>query len=313
MMGLLTACSPRVVEVTATPRPSSTGNLVLYAGPSATITPSPTRADTPTALPTPTPTPRTHTVTKGEDMFGIALRYGIPLEQFLTANPTVDPYWLSVGAVLVVPAPLNTPTPDPDSPPLPTPLPMTVQKPVCYPSGDGGLWCFALVSNPLAGASEAVSVTIRLHDRGSGEIRSQVVSPFLNQLIPDSSLPLAVYFSAPAPSVFETSAELITALPLAADNNRYLALQPVDPLVAIAADGRTAAVSGSLKLVSMESSASRLAITVVAYDSTGRISGVRNWESLEPLAAGGQAAFTLQVYAAGGDIARVEVLAEALP
>ena len=310
---LLTACSPRITEVTATPRPSSTGDLVLYTGPSATVTLTPTPADTPTPLPTPTPTPRTHTVSKGEDMFGIALRYGIPLEQLLTANPTVDPYWLSVGAVLVVPAPLNTPTPDPDSPPLPTPLPMTVEKPVCYPSGDGGLWCFALVSNPLAGTSEAVSVTIRLHDRDSGEIRSQVVSPFLNQLIPDSSLPLAVYFSAPTPTVFDTSAELITALPLATDSGRYLALQPVDPQVEIATDGRTAAVSGSLQLVSAESSASRVAVTVVAYDSTGRISGVRNWESLEPLEAGGQVEFTLLVYAAGDGIARVEVLAEALP
>ena len=61
------------------------------------------------------------------------------------------------------------------------------------------------------------------------------------------------------------------------------------------------------------SSASRVAVTVVAYDSTGRISGVRNWESLEPLEAGGQVEFTLLVYAAGDGIARVEVLAEALP
>ena len=82
--------------------------------PFLSATPSHTApAFTPTPLPpvpTPSPTPRTHEVKKGEDMFGIALRYGVTLDELMSANPDVDPNFLSIGSLLVVP-PSSQPVP----------------------------------------------------------------------------------------------------------------------------------------------------------------------------------------------------------
>lgn len=310
---LLAACKPLNINMTITPQPSSTGSLMVYSGPSATATLTATSANTSTPLPTPTPTPRTHTVIKGEDMFGISLRYGIPLEQLRTANPTINPYFLSVGAVLVIPAPLNTPTPDPGSPPLPTPLPVRLEQPVCYPSGDGGLWCFARVTNLLETASEGVTAAVRLYDRGSGEIRSQIMAPFLNRLSPGGYLPLAIYFAAPVPADFETSAELISALPLADGSQRYLDVQTADLVIEIAGDGRSAEVRGSLRLADQSRRAGRVAVSVIAFDSSDHITGLRHWDWTGTIEPDALVDFTLFVYAAGGAIERIDVLTEALP
>ena len=49
-------------------------------------------------------------------MFGISLWYGISLEALKTANPTVNPYAMGVGTVLLIPL-----TPEAGSTPRPTP------------------------------------------------------------------------------------------------------------------------------------------------------------------------------------------------
>src|SRR5512141_2101170 len=120
---ILAACSakteshppPLAVNSSATASPAAAGQLTPYRSPTGTVTPTPTDPATPTPLPSPTPTPRSHTVVKGEDMFGIALRYGVTLEELKAANPDVNPNFLSVGAVLVIPQSL---TPQPSMEPV---------------------------------------------------------------------------------------------------------------------------------------------------------------------------------------------------
>ena len=59
----------------------------------------------------------------------------------------------------------------PDNPPLPTPIGMSVGLPACYPSAEGGLWCFTTAINPQEYGVEGLSAAIHLYDRTSGEIR----------------------------------------------------------------------------------------------------------------------------------------------
>src|SRR5574340_764512 len=164
LLFVLTACAPAAGLETNTPTPTRAGELATYSGPAPSTTPSPTNAATNTPLPTATPTPRTHVVKAKEDLWGIAWRYGITLEDLLTANPTVNPHFLSVGSELKIPAARYTPTPDASHPPLPTPIGLVLADPYCYPSHEGGLWCFTTAQNGQAFSVESLSASIQLYD-----------------------------------------------------------------------------------------------------------------------------------------------------
>jgi len=309
----LISCAPSSLEGTPTPALTRTGVLSTYGGLQPSTTPTPTNAATPTPLPTATPTPRTHVVRASEDLWGIAIRYGLTLEDLLTANPTVDPRFLSIGASLNIPAPLYTPTPDPDNPPLPTPIGMTVGLPACYPSAEGGLWCFTTAINRQEYAVEGLSAAVHLYDRASGEIRTLTAFAPLNQVLPGGEMALSAYFSAPLPASFDLSVELLTALPVPPASGRFLSVQQPGTDVVIAPDGLSAIVSGTFQLGDSTAAASRLQAAAIAYAADGRVTGIRQWELNEPLSGTAQVDFSITVYAAGEAIDRVVVLVEGVP
>ncbi len=311
---VLAACAPAApLFPTSTPRTVMPVTLTPYAGLPPTATPSPTAGDTPTPLPTATPTPRLHTIRRGEDLFGIALFYGVTLQDLLTANPTVNPYALRVGDQVVVPAAQTTPTLDPRNPPSPTPVGLTLPRPDCYPTHDGGMWCFALLNNPQSFDVEGVSVVFHLYDRSSGEILSQAAYPPLNRLPAAGQLPLAVFFAPPAPRDFDVSVELRTALPIPAESRRYLDMEITRQEVVISEDGSYAEVSGSLRLKEEESAVARPLLAAVALDESGKVVGLRRWQADQPLAAGESLPFEVRVYSTGLPIAEVRLLAEGVP
>lgn len=310
---LLAACSPDPESIIQTATATRFGTLKPYTGPESSVTPSPTNAATVTPLPSATPTPRTHVVRAKEDLWGIALRYGLTLEDLLTANPTVDPRFLSIGANLSIPAPLHTPTLDASHPPLPTPVGMDLAIPDCYPTRENGLWCFTTAANLQEYSIEALSAVIRLYDRSSGEIISQTAFAPLSLVPPSGTMVLSAYFASPAPLDFDATAELLTALPVPPASGRFLTVQQTDTQIEIAAQGLSATASGTFRLSDTQSTASRLQAAAIAYDARGKVTGVRRWEYLEPLSGTAALDFELTVYAAGAPIDRVVVLVEAYP
>lgn len=310
---ILAACSPDPVAITQTATATIAGTLKPYTGPAPSVTPSPSNAATVTPLPSATPTPRTHVVRAKEDLWGIALRYGLSLEDLLTANPTVDPRFLSIGANLKIPAPLYTPTPDASHPPLPTPVGMELSIPDCYPTRESGLWCFIAAVNQQEYSIEALSAAIRLYDRASGEIISQTAFAPLSLVPPGGTMVLSAYFASPAPVDFDATAELLTALPVPPASGRFLTVQQTGTQIVIAAQGLSATASGTFQLSDTRATASRLQAAAIAYDAQGKVTGVRRWEYLEPLSGSSALDFDLTVYAAGAPIDRVVVLVEAYP
>ena len=113
-----------MAEATATPVPD-VPPAETVALPIATPTPEPTSEEvvavtTPTATPLvtrqPTPTgPRTHVVQAGENLFRIALRYGMSVETLAQVNGITNPSLIYVGQQLKIP---GTST-EPPSPPAP--------------------------------------------------------------------------------------------------------------------------------------------------------------------------------------------------
>lgn len=305
----IAACSPQTPLPTATAAP--TGALTPYVPPTPTLTPTGPGTTTPTQLPTPTPTPLTYKVVKGDDMFGIALRFGVSVAALKTANPTVNPYFLSIGTVLTIPQ--ATPTPGSSSTPQAsqTPLPIRASQVHCYPAADGGLWCLAAVTNIQSAPVENVNASIVLLDP-AGAQTSLPTSAALNLLPAGKTLPLEAYFPPPIPASYIAGIQNLDALPLG-DPGRYLPAAAENINIRISSSGLSARVSGDVTLPTDSAPAKQVWLVAAAYDAAGSPVGLRKWESNTGLAAGSRLPFSLDVYSLGPEISKVDLLVEAHP
>lgn len=314
---ILAACSPVPQEINLSPGVTLEGTLRPYPSDTATQTPLPTGYVTPTPSPTITPTwtPVYYKVGENDDMFGISLWYGISLESLKTANPTVNPYAMGVGTVLLIPLTPeagSTPRPTPVFTPTPTPLYSAMNQPDCYPDGNQGLTCFVLVENANSNDLENVGGVITLTDTVSGEIRQEVAIMPLNLLRTGTSLPMVAYFSAPIPEQYTVNAMVDIILPVMQGDTRYVNLVIENQMTDFASDNLSATISGQLTpgdKISIRSAR----LLAIAYDGESRVIGIRVWESPSPaeLVPGEQQDFSLTVYSMGGEIDHIDILTEA--
>jgi len=305
---LLSACSSPAFS----PTPLATlpaGTLIPYH----TGTPTPTQlaATQIPASPSPTlsPTPFTHEVRPGEVFSAIAARYGLTVEELHAANPDVLLSPFLVGQVLVIPGQQGfTPTPQR---PTPTALPVESNAPVCLADAAGGAWCFLLVHNPLNESLENLSAMLELSDATGQVVATVTVTGLLNLLPGGASLPLTAYVPQVSPPLQARVLEL-HALPVPADDTRYLTARLEDVNIQIASDGLSASVQGQI-LLEGEIPAGLVWAALTAYDVEGNVIGVRRWESPVTIQPGVAGLLDGRVYSAGGKIVRVEVLLEARP
>jgi LysM repeat protein len=268
---------------------------------------SPIPASTP--LPAPSPTPNYHIVTSGETVSAIALRYGVKTADILAANPQVNPNAMSVGTRLLIPPPsasglggINT-----------TPAPLDVGPLTCIDTREGGAQCFLLVKNDQSYPVENMVARIIVGNSQSGQLLDQLSSSPLDILYPGKAMPLTAYFPSPLPDPFQTSFQLIDALPVLDGTTRYLETKVENLNTTVSPDGLSATINGVIVLNVSTARANKVWAAAIAYDTSHQVVGVHRWESANPLLSGQQLPFTFQVYSSGASIAYVEVLAQALP
>ena len=85
---------------------------------------------------------------------------------------------------------------------------------------------------------ENISAQVTLVDSGNSSLASQTALLPLNILPPNSSLPLTVYFHPDVPFDARPQVQLLTAIRLLPDDERYLPATVGNTLVQINADGR---------------------------------------------------------------------------
>jgi len=272
------------------------------------MTPSPIQATSTIKVtipitPAPTATPFLYTVKGNDTMLGIAYHFGISLEELQAANPTVDPHFMGEGMKLIIPISGEIP----ENLPTLTPLPVQAEQPKCYSAGDGGKWCVVKLKNEMETSLENLSAWIGLYDTQGELISSQVAYAPLNILCPGSSIPLMAYFDPPFPDEFQAQSEVLSALPVATDDARYLDLQVKIDHQTFNQDGSQAVIYGDVIVPDGTPSPSQLWVLAVAYDSNGDAVGARKWKSA------GETNFNITVYSLAGKIDHVEVLIEARP
>jgi len=300
---ILTACASQATQ--STPQP---GDLIPYltATQAATQTPE---GLVPLTTPLPSPTPFVYTVKAGDSMSVIAEKFGVTLDDLQAANPEISPNAMSVGQVLKIPS-------NPDNPsgePSPTPAPFTVQQIQCYPTIDKGMWCFVLAHNDSSDFMENVSAQVTLVDSNNNFIASQTALLPLNILAPNTSMPMSVFFAPDIPLNAKPQVQVLTAIQLLPNDERYIPATVNNTLVQVNADGHSAQVSGMVLSQSQTSAANQVWVAGTAYDEAGRVIGVRRWESNGSLSAGGNMSFEFLISSIGGKIARVEFAVEARP
>jgi LysM repeat protein len=259
--------------------------------------------------PLPTPTPFIYTVQRGDTLNSIALKFGVSMEALQAMNPEVSPNAMSVGLVLNIPSSLENSSGEP----TPTPAAFTIQQIECYSTADRGMWCFVLVHNDFPDFMENLSAQVTLVDSNATVIASQTALLLLNILPPNTSLPLVVFFPPEVSSDAKPQVQVLTAIRLLPNDERYLPATIHNTLVQVNADGRSARVSGQVLLPDDAKPARQVWVTGTVYDNTGRVVGVRRWESNAGLAPGGSLPFEFMVSSLGGQIERVEFAAEARP
>jgi LysM repeat protein len=259
--------------------------------------------------PLPSPTPFTYTIQRGDTISSIALKFGVSMDDLQAANPEISPNAMSVGQVLKIPSNPENPSGEP----TPTPAPFAIEQIECYPTADRGMWCFVLAHNDLPDFMENVSAQVTLVDANNVTLASQTALLPLNILPPNTSLPLAVFFPPDIPLSAKPQVQILTAIRLLPNDERYLPAKISNTLVQVNADGRSALVTGQVTLPEDTTSASQVWVAGTAYDGAGRVVGLRRWEWTSGLAAGGRLPFEFMLSSLGGKIERVEFAVEARP
>lgn len=302
---LLSACAPPVVNQA----PAPPGRLHPYE----TRTPSAT-PEQPEGLIVsfetllPSPTPFVYEIQAGDTMSGIAFKFGISLDELLAANPDISPNSMSIGTKLNVPSLSSTPG---DS--TSTPVPALVKQIECYPTADQGMWCFALVQNDTPYVIENLSAQVTLLDAEDQTLASAPALPPLNILPVNASLPLMVYFPPAISANAHPQVQMLTGIHLEPDDARYLPATLHNTLAQVDSSGRSALVTGTVRLPEGSAPARLVWVAAVAYDHFGRVVGARRWESSAGIAPGGSLPFSFEVSGLGGEIRRVEFVVEARP
>jgi hypothetical protein len=135
----------------------------------------------------------------------------------------------------------------------------------------------------------------------------------LNILPPGTSLPLVVFFPPLIPAVARPQVQLLTGIHLQPDDARYLSATLQNTLAQVDGSGRSARVSGRVRLPDDVGPASLVWIAAVAYDEFDRVVGVRRWESDAGIIPGSSLEFAFEVSGLAGEIERVEFVVEVRP
>lgn len=303
LLFFLTACATQQVD--STPEPVT---LIPYLTSTSARLRSTPEGLVPLTTPLPSPTPFTYTVGQGETISSIALKFSVSMDDLQAANPEVSPNTMSVGTVLKIPGNPDNPTGEP----TPTPAPFTVQQIECHPTSDHGMWCFVLAHNDFSEFMENVSAQVTLVNAGGFTLASQTALLPLNILPPDTSLPLVVFFAPKIPFDAKPQVQILTAIRLLPNDERYLPATINNTLVQINTDGHYAEISGQVLLPADSKAATQVWVAAVSYDESGRVVGAKRWEGggIQP---GGSLNFNMTVASLGGRMTRVEFAVEARP
>jgi hypothetical protein len=261
-----------------------------------------------TVIPSPGPsaTPFVHIVQKDDTMLGIAIRYGVTLEELLVANPDINPRILSIDQAIMIPS-LEGDVPG-GLIPTATPIPLQLAPVHCYPTATLHSWCLTYIENEGEDWLEGLSAIITVFNSEGDQIDAQPAYAPINLLPPGFVMPLGVKFSS------------AVDLAVATTNTSFIAQAVKDRYVSLTVEweANTQSTSASVKVfihVVDENvfGIDGATILISALDSDSNLVGYRKVEWEDRVEVGGSFEADIEVFSLGPQIDRIQVLAEAFP
>lgn len=171
----------------------------------------------------PSATPFVHIVQQGETLLGIAIRYGVSLDDLLLVNPEVDPRILSVGQDISIPGPGGEPI---DLLlPTPTAVPLSIGTVHCYPLVGQGIRCLLEVKNPLESAVEGIAVNLSLFDPVGELIAQTQANSLIRDLPPGNTSVLDATFPIEPDQPIQARAKIISAVQVSNRGDRQVPVE----------------------------------------------------------------------------------------
>jgi LysM repeat protein len=242
-------------------------------------------------------------------MLGIALRYGVSLEDLILVNPGVDPGFLTIGQSLRIPGEegeaVDTLLP------TPTPVPVNLGPIECYRSPSGTLTCLLECRNDDIDPIRGLTVLVRLFDQKGEEIGLQLANAPLEILLPGQSLPLSAHFSEAPPDFRYARASILAAIRVQ-DAEENVLLPGEDLEWEVEGIGtRLVKLDGSLDLENFSVNAGDIVrIVGRAYAEDGRLTGYKILDIELPEGASSLRLFHLEIFSLGPAIDAVDLVAE---
>jgi LysM repeat protein len=258
-------------------------------------------------LPDPTITPQymTHQVIEGDTLLGIALQYGVDVDDIINVNPGIDPNILSIGITISIP--LNGS--DETRIYVLTPIPITLHQPQCFPSIPSGLTCLLLAENTQPHPVEHVTAQIIVQFQDGSQLIEEAYSP-IDLILPGKAIPLIAHLSISGNEPYSISRKLSSALPMPPGDTRYIDVINRIDVIEVAPNKLSATIHGEISNTRDSLPAQRLWLLVIAYDQSGNPIGYRKWV-YNNLTQNEILSFDITVYSLGPEIDRIEILAEA--
>jgi len=269
------------------------------------VTPKTTETEDAPLIPTTTPTPFYYQVIENDTFTSIAYKHNVKLRDLISANPQIDPNFLTIGITITIPITDNLTT----AILVPTPIPLDMKSPECFQDSLGNLTCFVLVHNNQQYDIENLSASISI-ESDQNYTKLNAYSP-LNLVPSGTFIPLIVTFPPPIPDNFIIRSKIESAIPISDDDQRYLELMFDSHTINISENSKTAFVHGDVSLADVDQKAEYIWIVGIAYDQNGKPVGYRKWESAKPLVSGETMVFDFIVYSFSPSIDKVEILTEA--
>jgi LysM repeat protein len=252
-------------------------------------------------------------VQEGETLLGIAIDYGVSLENLQAANPEVDARFLSIGTVLIIPPPEGGFAVAATNLAPPPPAPVEMGEPACYALPTAGLYCLVAARNPGEAALENVSARVILAGADGLPLASAVAFAALDLIPAGATAPLAVLFERPpSQPILATGVEVLTGnIALEPAPEGRAAMLAVPELRGGLAAGRWTATG--LALNASDRAVSETWAALILFGDDGAIVGYRKQWLGGPLGPGESQAFTLTADVLGGAVDHFNVLAEGYP
>jgi LysM repeat protein len=274
---LLSACGGRVISG-STPTPASLAVSLATSTVLPTLVPQ-VLTPAPTNTPAPTPTPAVHIIQPGDTLMGIALQYGVTLDELYQVNGVLKPELLQIGQEIVIPVPgsVGKPTNNDSGAviaPTQPPLPVQVEHAARYQTPVGSVWVLGEVFNSTDQPIENVQVRVALLNATGQEVGSALPFVALDAIPPGGRAPFSVLFESPPISVIDFQAYVVRADPSYNHTTRYATLEVSE--VQTKQEGTQYRVSGQVTNTGA-TNVSGAQVVITLYDDKEHVSGFRQY------------------------------------